>query len=103
MPEDLAYYEKVYEIVRSIPPGRVTTYGAIAFLLGTPRRARMVGRAMARLAPEHRVPWHRVVNSAGRLAPGCEAAQRELLARERVPFRPDGRVDLTRAFHDPWQ
>ncbi len=103
MAEDTAYYERVYGIVRSVPAGRVTTYGAIAFLLDTPRRARMVGRAMARLAPGHRVPWHRVVNSAGRLAPGCEEEQRRLLEKERVPFRRDGTVDLEQVLFDPWE
>ncbi len=103
MPEDTTYYKQVYEIVRAIPPGRVATYGGIAFLLGTPRRARMVGRAMSRLPSGDTAPWHRVVNSAGRLVPGHEELQRQLLEKENTPLRPDGKVDLNRALWDPYQ
>lgn len=89
------YDKLVYKIVRAIPRGRVATYGQIAFLSGFPGRARMVGRAMAEAPPERRLPCHRVVNAAGRTAPGWPE-QRGLLDKEGVRFRPNGCVDLDR-------
>lgn len=82
---------EVYEIVAQIPAGRVTTYGAIARLMGMPGQARRVGRAMA-IAPGA-LPCHRVVNAGGGLVTGW-AEQRELLEAEGVRFRANGRVDL---------
>ncbi len=73
----------------------MATYGQLAWLAGFPRRSRMVGRAMAMAPPELRLPCHRVVNHAGRTAPGWPE-QVELLRRERVVFLPSGRVDLDR-------
>ncbi len=59
------FFEKVYEIARQIPFGRVTSYGAIARKLGTTRSARMVGWAMNASHGMEDVPAHRVVNSKG--------------------------------------
>ena len=85
----------VLEIVRQIPTGRVTTYGLIATLAGWPSHARMVGRTL-RYAPEaEALPCHRVVNAAGRTAPGW-MRQRTLLEEEGVTFRPNGHVDMER-------
>ncbi|MDP5169671.1 MAG: MGMT family protein [Bacteroidia bacterium] len=61
------FYESVYEIVRLIPRGRVTNYGAIAKVLGTAGAARMVGYAMNHCLNRQDVPAHRVVNRAGLL------------------------------------
>lgn len=90
------FYEAVYAAIRQIPPGRVSTYGAIARLVGCPRRARQVGYAL-RYAPQD-VPCHRVVNRLGGL---CELFQpdgvrthRMLLELEGVPFTLEGAVDL---------
>ena len=83
----------VYRLVMSIPRGRVLTYGAIATLLGKPGAARQVGKLMAS-APAG-LCAHRVVNSAGRTAPGW-AEQRDLLEREGVGFRENGHVDIKR-------
>jgi len=83
----------VYDLVRSIPEGKVLTYGAVATLLGRPGNSRQVGRLMSD-APAG-VPAHRVVNSAGRTAPGW-IEQRGILEREGVAFRESGRVDLKR-------
>lgn len=92
-------FERVYSIVRNIPPGTVATYGQIARLAGMPRSARVVGYAMA-ACPDETIPCHRVVDRLGRTkaafdtyAPGT---QRALLEAEGVPFRPDGTVDLAR-------
>lgn len=91
MPED--FDAEVYAIVAQIPAGRVVSYKQIARLLGMPDHARRVGRAMTN-APEG-LPCHRVVNSAGRTAPGW-AEQRALLQAEGVAFKGNGCADLTR-------
>ena len=65
-PETLSFYEKVYEVARQIPYGRVTSYGAIANYLGAKRSARLVGYAMNGSAGKD-VPAHRVVNRKGLL------------------------------------
>ena len=89
VPDD--FDAEVYDVVAQIPAGRVATYGQIARLIGMPGYARRVGRAMAQ-APAG-LPCHRVVNAAGRTAPGW-TAQRELLETEGVRFRRNGCVDL---------
>ena len=91
-----AFEEQVYEVVRRVPPGRVTTYGTIARLLGYRRAARRVGWAMHRCPDD--VPAHRVVNSEGRLsggwAFGAPEIQRALLEAEGVRFVGAERCDL---------
>jgi methylated-DNA-protein-cysteine methyltransferase-like protein len=73
---------EVWDLVRSIPPGRVASYGRLAEWLGRPRSARMVGRAMA--ASPDDVPAHRVVDVRGRLVPGWEREQAQRLRVEGV-------------------
>lgn len=93
-------FEKIYEIVRSIPRGRVTSYGQIARMLGNPRMSRVVGYAM-HSAPDA-LPCHRVVNRFGGLSdafsPAGRETQRLLLEMEGVRFTPNGRVDMARFF-----
>jgi methylated-DNA-protein-cysteine methyltransferase related protein len=60
-----AFREDIYRIVRTVPPGRVTTYGDVAAVAGSPRAARQVGYAMAALPEGTDVPWHRVINAQG--------------------------------------
>jgi methylated-DNA-protein-cysteine methyltransferase-like protein len=90
------FAEEVYAIVRSVPPGRVTTYGTIARLLGRVRGARQVGWAM-RHCPDD-VPAHRVVGAGGYLrggwAFGHPSVQRALLEDEGVPFAGLERCDI---------
>lgn len=62
-----SFFEKVYAVVRQIPPGRVTSYGAIAKAIGAAKSARMVGYAMNGASRKHKVPAHRVVNRNGML------------------------------------
>ena len=92
-----AFDEAVYALVRRIPKGHIVTYGQIAALLRRPRAARAVGGAMRRCPAG--VPWHRVVNAAGRISRRARAAsmltQRMLLQREGVAIT-RGRVDLVR-------
>jgi methylated-DNA-protein-cysteine methyltransferase-like protein len=91
----------VYALVARVPSGRVITYGAIARVLGDPRKAREVGWAMA-AAPLHGAPLpaHRVINARGELSGGAAFGgyhvQRARLEAEGVTFEPDGRVDLDR-------
>lgn len=95
----MSSYERFYEVVRSIPEGRVSSYGAIARLAGLPGHARQVGYALAALPDEHDVPWHRVVNARGEVSTrrgghSFERIQRVLLEDEGVAFDQRGRVDL---------
>jgi methylated-DNA-protein-cysteine methyltransferase related protein len=84
---------RVYALVRRIPAGKVASYGWIAGVLGNPRRARMVGQAMARLPERSGVPWHRVVNVQRKISPRADwevpNMQRELLEAEGVVFDGD--------------
>ncbi|WP_031530397.1 MGMT family protein [Dyadobacter crusticola] len=67
MKKDNAFFNDVYDVVRQIPPGRATSYGAIAKYLGNNRGARMVGWAMGNSYTREGIPAHRVVNSQGEL------------------------------------
>lgn len=100
------FFHDVYEVVRLVPKGRVTSYGAIASYLGTARSSRMVGWAMNGSRGVHPpVPAHRVVNRNGLLTgkhyfptPG---RMKELLEKEGVKVRKDKVVDFKRLFWDP--
>ncbi|MBQ4516010.1 MAG: MGMT family protein [Clostridia bacterium] len=91
-------FEKIYEVVKSIPKGKVATYGQVALLAGNPRWARVVGYALHVNPEPGAIPCHRVVNREGRVAPGFafggEDVQRQLLESEGVIFEADGRIDL---------
>lgn len=79
--------------MRTIPCGRVVSYGQIAHMLGAPRAARQVGWAMRRCPDD--LPWQRVVMSDGSIAGGgCSELRRAKLIAEGVPFTDDGRVDM---------
>ena len=90
-------YEKVYEVVRQIPPGQVATYGQIASIIGN-CTARMAGYAMSALSTEDNVPWQRVINAQGKISPrGNDLStlrQRQLLEAEGIVFSKSDRVDL---------
>lgn len=98
------FTEKIYETVRKIPEGKVSTYGQIAFLTGHPRAGRIVGGALERCPGLDIAPCHRVVYKDGSLcrkdALGFSAVQREMLNCEGVSFLPDGRVDLQKCLWD---
>jgi len=90
---------RIYAAIRAIPHGRVATYGQIAALAGLPGQARLVGYALAALAADSDVPWHRVVNARGAIslpARGHAALmQRARLEAEGIRFAGE-RVSLTR-------
>ena len=91
-------FEKIYEVVKSIPKGKVATYGQVALLAGNPRWARVVGYALHVNPYPGIIPCHRVVNREGGVAPGFafggEGIQRQLLESEGIVFETDGRIDL---------
>ena len=92
------FRERVWKFVRSVPPGKVVTYGQVAALLGAPRAARAVGTVLYNTPRSAEVPCQRVVNRWGRLAPtygfgGMEQHKAELEA-DGVHVRPDYTVDL---------
>lgn len=93
-------YERIYGLAALIPPGKVATYGQLAFLAGIPQGGRMAGQAMAHVQEGHSIPCHRVVNSQGRCAPGY-LEQRTLLEAEGVSFLKDGRVAMKRHLWNP--
>lgn len=97
--------EKIYAVVRQIPPGRVATYGQVAALAGLPGHARQVGQALRDTPEGQELPWQRVINAKGEVSPrgfGLEAGlQRHLLAEEGVVFDDRGRIDLDRFGWDP--
>lgn len=90
---DLAY--EILEVVAEIPEGSVATYGQIARLIGRERNARLVGKVLSQAEYYGDYPCHRVVNHAGRTAPGWPE-QRHLLELEGVAFTRAGRVDMKR-------
>jgi methylated-DNA-protein-cysteine methyltransferase-like protein len=99
------FFELVYQVVRLIPPGRVSTYGAIAAYLGTKGSARMVGWAMNASHQQAGIPAHRVVNREGLLTgknhfSDPEAMQR-LLEKEGIMVESDRIKDFARLFWDP--
>ena len=106
LPETVSWWTEFYRVVRRIPAGRVTTYGAVALLAGRPRAARHVGFAMAALeasGPNADVPWHRVLGSKSKTRarvaikdPMGGAVQRMLLEGEGVEFDARGGVSLER-------
>lgn len=100
-----SFFERVYAIVRQIPYGRVTSYGAIAKALGTARSARMVGWAMNASHGLEDVPAHRVVNRKGLLTgkhhfDGTYLMQ-QLLESEGVSIKDNQIVDLEKYFWEP--
>lgn len=101
------FFEKVYEVARQIPYGRVTSYGAIAKYLGAARSARMVGWAMNASHTRDDIPAHRVVNKAGLLTgkhhfEGTNLMQ-QLLESEGVKVKDNQIQDLATHFWDPWK
>lgn len=103
----IGLYQRFYEVVRQIPPGRVATYGQVARWAGYPGYARQVGYALFRLQGEETdIPWQRVINAQGRISYspfrfGQDDLQKVLLEAEGIPFDSDNRVDLQCFGWDP--
>jgi methylated-DNA-protein-cysteine methyltransferase related protein len=104
--EPYSFFEDVYDVVRQIPKGRVTSYGAIAAYLGTKLSARMVGWAMnAAGSAKPKVPAQRVINRNGMLSGKhhfpTPTAMEELLKKDGVAVKNDTVVDFKKKFWDP--
>ncbi|MBF2087512.1 MAG: methylated-DNA--[protein]-cysteine S-methyltransferase [Synechococcales cyanobacterium K44_A2020_017] len=94
-------YDRIYAIVRQIPPGQVATYGQVAELANYPRQARLVGYALYRVAIASDIPWHRVINAKGAVSEspfrqGSDQRQRSLLEQEGIEFSKAGIINLRR-------
>jgi methylated-DNA-protein-cysteine methyltransferase-like protein len=101
-----SFFDDVYDVVRQIPKGRVTSYGAIAAFLGTKKSARMVGWAMnASFHVKPKVPAQRVVNRNGMLSGKAHFAtptlMQELLEKEGIKIKKETVVDFEKRFWDP--
>lgn len=100
---DTPFTREVKKAVRSVPPGRVATYGQIAALAGREHGARGVAWILHSSSEKARLPWHRVIGAAGRISlPRGRgfAEQKAKLIAEGVAVRPGGRIDLK---HHQWE
>ena len=84
-------YQRIYQVVRLIPAGKVATYGQVAELAGLFGKPRVVGYALYRVAPDDDVPWQRVINAKGEISTsafrdGNDDLQRILLEEEGIEF-----------------
>jgi len=96
------FFQRVYEVVRQVPAGRVATYGQVATLLGSPRAARQVGFALSALRHSEEldaVPWHRIINGRGLISVRGDTIrghdQQRLLETEGVIFDEQGKTSLS--------
>ncbi|SCZ81775.1 MGMT family protein [Acidaminobacter hydrogenoformans] len=92
------FTERVVNLIKSIPAGKVATYGQIALMAGSPRGARQVARILHAMSASHGLPWHRVINAQGRIAlsaPEAFALQKGLLEAEGIQVDDAGCVDLS--------
>lgn len=91
-------FEKIYDVVRKIPKGKVCTYGQVATLVGNPHLSQIVGFALHSNPDQSTIPCHRVVNRFGKVAKafafGGGNMQHELLTKEGVTFLDDETVDM---------
>lgn len=93
--------ERIWHVIASIPYGQVASYGQVAKLAGLPGYARFVGTTLGKLPADTRLPWHRVVNAALRIAPRNSqrmSEQKRRLREEGIIFSGD---KVTKTFH--WQ
>jgi methylated-DNA-protein-cysteine methyltransferase related protein len=103
---EIPFFEKVYQVVRLIPKGRVTSYGSIAAYLGSSKSSRMVGWAMNNAHNvKPKVPAHRVVNRVGLLTGkmhfGSSNEMQLLLEKEKIEVRKDKVVHFQKIFWNP--
>jgi|SRR5210317_463529 methylated-DNA-protein-cysteine methyltransferase-like protein len=105
MKEEISFFQKVYQVVRQIPEGRVTSYGAIAKYLGAGQSARMVGWAMNASHQDDTIPAHRVVNRKGLLTGkhhfGGTNLMQQLLENEGVVIHSNQIQNFKAYFWDP--
>ena len=94
----MSVFDKIYNVVKMIPKGKVATYGQVAALAGNPNWSRVVGYALHNNPFPGEIPCHRVVNRFGKTTPsfafGGDDVQRQLLENEGIVFGDDGCIDL---------
>ena len=98
------FTQKAVRVIQSIPAGKVMTYGQIAAFAGSPRGARQVARILHSMSAKYDLPWHRVINSQGKISFQDEdnrQSQAELLRNEGVLIGSSGQVDLMQYRYDP--
>jgi len=90
------YTQRVVDVIKSVPRGKVATYGRLAAMAGNPRGARQVVRVLASLSAKEGLPWHRVINAKGTISLSGAGfdEQKALLEAEGVAVDGEGRVDL---------
>ena len=96
------FYQRVMAVLRTIPEGKVVTYGQVAAMAGSPRGARQVVRVLHTASEKEKLPWHRVINRQGKISlrPGSGyELQKAMLEGEGITFRADDSVDLA---HFQW-
>lgn len=97
-PAEKSFHERVIAAIKAVPRGKVATYGQIAAFAGSPRAARQVVRILHSSSRKEKLPWHRIINSQGRISlkPGQGfEEQKARLETEGVLFSIDGGIDLT--------
>src|SRR5690625_2864513 len=100
----LPFTEKVIQIIKDIPEGKVMTYEQVAKLAGNPRAARQVARILHTMSRKHHLPWHRVINAKGQIAMKDEGKfneQRLSLEAEGIEVNNAGKVDLMKYREEP--
>ena len=94
-----SFSQRVKSLIKKIPPGKVATYGQIATLAGNPRGSRQVSWILHSSTRKDNLPWHRVINSKGRISlppsSGYET-QRAMLENEGIVFDENDKVDFDR-------
>jgi methylated-DNA-protein-cysteine methyltransferase-like protein len=103
-PINLSFTERAKRLIKSIPKGKVATYGQVAAFAGDPRGARQVSRILHSCSEKDKLPWQRMINRTGRISllPGHGyELQRSLLRKEGVRFALDGTIDLERYLWQP--
>ena len=93
-----SFNQRVWELVKNIPQGKVASYGQLAHMLGAPRKARHVGFALHQTPDNLVLPWHRVINSKGRISFSDHTEQyllqRAMLEAEKIRISEDGHIDF---------
>lgn len=94
----LPFKEKVYNAVKTIPQGKVASYGQIALMIGIPRAARQVGWILAKVTEEQQIPWWRIINNKGYISiknnEYSAIEQKKRLEKENIKVTPDYQIDM---------
>ena len=101
---ETSFYRRARDIIKKVPQGKVATYGQVAALAGNHRAARQIAWVLHSSSSEDNLPWHRIINTQGRISlrPGWGyEEQKALLLREGVTFDRNDRVDLKRYLWHP--